>query len=622
MKTVSAAYVVYFVCRKISCTNLSISSISARKVCADVPYIHLSFAIKLIMRSVVIAPNADSIREPNERDERNSTPFTFEMFNGLIPDIAYSDNRNKTHRPKKKMEVISFIIPLDTLVVNDFNSDKTTSKHLLINCAEKCSAGFTKLRPLKPFCWTPVLSKNGYIIHLKHDKFVIAFKCEWPTMCQEFIERQRQFDWPSRLVLDEIVSKGSWVIPDADAEDECWKITFLAAERILRDQAVLPAQLECFRAVKLMLDEMEASDVIGVDNLIHCFFYMCEETEVCLWNANPGQCVNNFLWRLADQLKEKVFLNFFFKDLNMFDAAVSESSLEKCLKRVLVLCAHPFVCLYMSVEPCLKKILDFERIFDETIDDIKVYQNDISTVEGCLVPLMVDMVELLLYGKDYKGAVDNTLEMMHGCNSFLGQPLLLFDTFFIHILTSMSCNMQRWLLALYIDLREKKRLTGALCVGDENALGLSDVYGKQFEENLLSVGTSSDDIKIPGSLLHFDTICLTTYRLVNVVRSLEMPKDVLYSLFCHCIDNILPSVCQHFPTFEERIKNKVEDSFSLLVCEIILFAKKNADKIEPTNDLLNRCKQLISAYRGTQAERLVEEIESLMSDLTEKQSQS
>ena len=566
---------------------------------------------------------APPIRTPIQEKTPEMTEV-FEVFGEGINDVFYTKlwyySQNK---PKKDARV--YVIPMDTVVLNagkicDDVPGSNTSKNL-ISCPVRHPCGCTNLRPITSRIWKPLVSQSGYLkqIHTDNQKCMLAFECEWPIYAQEFVTRNRPHGWPTVNVIESIIANGAKVVPkcpdaipdetyDADID---WRYCFLSAEHTLGTEAMSTAQLDCFRIVKRMVDELQVEDVITYYLLRHVFFYLCEETDVGLWETEPGQCVIRFLGKLSGGLGQKRFPNYFAKTQSTFGESVSDERIQICIDRILAVRMHPFLWVYMSVEPGFNSSVDLEHMLNKTANDAVVYETDIKTVERCFLNIIVNTANSLTLSEAYTRCCELCITLVKACNTFLEQPLCHEDTLLLQILSNITCIHRQWFLALNIDLGKGRRLTHELYVGCGNVRKLCDIYGDEFAHYLRKTRNANADVLIPAHLCNPYLVCYITDGLVKVLKSLNTPTSVISNLLYNYFQCIVPTLVNSIPFMElsERQEMALQSSFKLLVAEVIVTVSQ--EKLEAMMHTVATLKQRLASERNKSVQTMLRTLDTL-----------
>lgn len=585
----------------------------------DVPFLHLSFVISYVMKSDLLF-----CRKIENYENPKTTKSRLELYGAEIMDRFYTeliglDDEDKKRQTEKKGGK-TLVTLLDTMVINNRQDQRKHFKDLLV-CRDKKNTEFTKLTPVDPSLWKPALTRNGFVKQLVIDlpDSCLAFECEWPKAAEEWFERKRMSEFPTKELIEKVRHTGIRLVPESPANvpesdrDAYWKYFFQPAEDIISENAVNDAQLVCFSATKLILDIVEVDTVIPLTVLKHAFFYMCEEIETSLWTSNPGKCVSDFIGRLYKNICDKNFPNYFIRTTNMFHASVQQTDITHCAKRLLVARRHPFVCLYLAVAPCLAKHSSLAMMFDDVVSDVPLYmedRNNMATMKRCFLRLAGLSTEDAVVDGDYSRAYTKCLQFMSEFNNWLGESAFQRNQDLLQILSYLSAQ-DRWILAFYIDMSEGTQFmdvvnTEAVQTGD-----ISDIFGLELKKTLQSFQPMLKEIKMPVYLLHVENVYSTANAVLSILKDLKLPPILLNSAIRYFLDKFSPKLEQLVadPKVSVFTKHKaIKESRAILMDSIIICGKQ---ALENRQKMLSQVKDMIENYRKLMYEGQVKTASSL-----------
>ena len=129
---------------------------------------------------------------------------------------------------------------------------------------------------------------------------VYYFSCSsWPPIAQEWIDRERYNSWPSKEIIQKIISKGCRIVHkphpcsrDPDAE---FRFSFSVAERILFE-TLSEDQKKCFIAFKALvkygiysLEYITKTEIsLSTYHLKNIFLWTCETIPADQWQTTNG----------------------------------------------------------------------------------------------------------------------------------------------------------------------------------------------------------------------------------------------------------------------------------------------------------------------------------------------
>lgn len=184
-----------------------------------------------------------------------------------------------------------------------------------------------------------------------HDRsFCLQYK-DWPVFANEWIERKRSYEWPSKELIRKIKTSGCHLMAigskkintnfhSVDSVDSIWigdplqwRISFSLAEKHLV-YSFNNTQFLTYGIFKLLNQEVFSQDSI-VKNCICSYFlktvlfWTIEETPSDCWKPERlVYCVDICFQRLIEWTKNGFCPNYFIRDNNMFLGKVQECQLE------------------------------------------------------------------------------------------------------------------------------------------------------------------------------------------------------------------------------------------------------------------------------------------------------
>lgn len=542
-----------------------------------------------------------------------------EMMDRFYTELIGLDNEDKKRQTEKTGRK-TLVTLLDTMVINNRQDQRKHFKDLLV-CRDKKNTKFTKLTPVDPSLWKPALTRNGFVKQLFIDlpDSCLAFECEWPEAAEEWLERKRMYEFPTKELIEKVRHSGIRLVPESPTNvpetdrDAYWKYLFQPAEDIISENAIDDAQLVCFSATKLILDTVEVDTVIPLPILKHAFFYMCEEIEPGLWTSNPGKCVSDFIGRLYKNLCDKTFPNYFIRTTNMIHASVQQTDITHCAKRLLVARHHPFVCLYLSVAPCLAKHSSLAIMFDDVVSDVPVYmegRNKMATIKGCFLRLAGLSVEDAVFDSDYSRAYTKCLQYMSEFNNWLGKSAFQCNQDLLQILSYLSAQ-DRWILAFYIDMSEGTQFMAVVNTEAEQTRDISEMFGPELKKILLSFQPMLEEIKVPVYLLYVENVFSTAKEVLSVLKDLKLPPLLLNNAIRYFLDKFTPKLEQLVadPKVSVFTKHKVikESRVILMNCMILC----GEQTLKNRQRMLSQVKDMIENYKTLMYEGQVRTASSL-----------
>src|SRR6218665_2521454 len=231
--------------------------------------------------------------------------------------------------------------------------------------SEGLSAGFVRLKPLKLRNSSSYGCDQDYQRHLqasKNDEVngpavtadvgwsaftfdkVYSVRCPyWPPEEQEWRTRYRRHGWPSKDLIDEIVSDGCFLVgkshpncPDGDATQ--WRYSFSKAEMKLISSWT-DSQMYVYHVLRMIKSEfVKYSDDkkktgICTYHLKTQMFWAGEESPAEFWeDRNLLPCICELLKQVQHRFTSRDFPNYFLPDCNIVDGIFIEDYFKDAIK--------------------------------------------------------------------------------------------------------------------------------------------------------------------------------------------------------------------------------------------------------------------------------------------------
>ena len=163
---------------------------------------------------------------------------------------------------------------------------------------------------------------------------VIYFSCSsWPPIAQTWIDRERLNNWPSKEIIEEIVSKGCRIVhkphPSSKDPDAEFRFSFSVAELILFHSLSVD-QKKCFIAFKALVKyRIHRSECIAKKEVGLCsyhlktiFLWTCETIPADQWQTTIGwaRCLLHMIDQLYACLKSRTLPGYFIEECNLMDS--------------------------------------------------------------------------------------------------------------------------------------------------------------------------------------------------------------------------------------------------------------------------------------------------------------
>ncbi|XP_062622360.1 uncharacterized protein LOC134283862 [Saccostrea cucullata] len=161
---------------------------------------------------------------------------------------------------------------------------------------------------------------------------VIGLKCnEWPEIAEEWIERSREYNWPSGDLIEKAISLGCYVVPiggrQSISKDFEWCISFVLAERLLI-RNMNSIQRFIYSVLKSIRKEIfgEFSVIISSYIIKTIILWVMEENDTSsLQPKNVIEYVQECFQKLLEFLKDDFCPNYFMRKCNLFHLKYSEN---------------------------------------------------------------------------------------------------------------------------------------------------------------------------------------------------------------------------------------------------------------------------------------------------------
>ena len=293
--------------------------------------------------------------------------------------------------------------------------------------------------------WSPYKSDSG-------DDNVPSIHCNfWPSEAEEWINRSRNFGWPTSFDISSIIEFGCHLVPVghplSDMKSMEWRISFSLAERALV-WSFNHIQMQCYAMMKIILKEFikvrcNPQNQVLCSYFIKTFlFWKYEEIELNFWRAdNLRECIKYLLSEFSQCLREGVIRHYFIPKFNLLSIKLTRSAQIELLQlfdniiesdiRILKECRtfqniwlefleirvnwNTVACnirrrnMLMNDMCMFDKIEDLNAVLLQTPSSLKVFSQNISTVI-CKTPFKTILLRLCL-------CLHNRLSSKSSCGS-------------------------------------------------------------------------------------------------------------------------------------------------------------------------------------------------------------
>ena len=163
---------------------------------------------------------------------------------------------------------------------------------------------------------------------------VYYFSCSsWPPIARTWVDRERRSKWPSKEIIQEIVSKGCRIVhkphPSSRDPDAEFRFSFSEAELILFNTLHVD-QKKCFIAFKALVkygvcrSEIITNEDINLSSysLKTIFLWSCEIIPIDQWHTTNGwaRCLLYMIDQLYACLKSRTLPGYFIPECNLMDS--------------------------------------------------------------------------------------------------------------------------------------------------------------------------------------------------------------------------------------------------------------------------------------------------------------
>src|SRR6218665_1722530 len=171
---------------------------------------------------------------------------------------------------------------------------------------------------------------------------VFSVQCPyWPSEAQEWVTRHRPHGWPSKDLIDEIVSEGCFLVGKThpnfkDGGDTQWRYSFSKAEMMLVSSWT-DTQMYVYHVLRMMKskflnngDDKEKNTGICTYHLKTQMLWACEEKPVEFWedgNLVTSLCI--LLTEIDKNFSDGAFPNYFLPDCNIVEGILLESNFSE-----------------------------------------------------------------------------------------------------------------------------------------------------------------------------------------------------------------------------------------------------------------------------------------------------
>lgn len=204
---------------------------------------------------------------------------------------------------------------------------------------------------------------KGPIIYSSCWETIPAISCPWPNEAYEWIHRQRdikenpitqqKFQWPTRVMVNKVVSLGCHVVPlgyvpkygiNPYRELE-WKIVFPEPERYL-ESSLTNTQAKVYIIARLLIQTYVEPYIDNTQNMFTAehlrahLFWQCETNYAAWPEEYLGEALIRFLNSLLETIKRQRLPDYFLPKRNLFEN-IPERIMVELHKRIFRITENP-----------------------------------------------------------------------------------------------------------------------------------------------------------------------------------------------------------------------------------------------------------------------------------------
>ena len=173
--------------------------------------------------------------------------------------------------------------------------------------------------------------------------FVPSIHCDfWPNKANEWVRRQRHFQWPTSHAISTIIDFGFHLVPvghpHSDMKPMEWRLSFSMAERTLA-WSFNHVQMQCYALLKIILKEFikvrcNPQNQVLCSYFIKTFlFWKYETTELCLWREdNLRHCIKFLLVEFSKCIQEGLLKHYFVPRFNLLSIKLTRAAQAELLQ--------------------------------------------------------------------------------------------------------------------------------------------------------------------------------------------------------------------------------------------------------------------------------------------------
>ena len=313
----------------------------------------------------------------------------------------------------------------------------------------------------------------------------------WPSPAAEWINRPRQYGWPSNQVRDDIVAFGSHLVavghPLSANRSIQWRLSFSIAERMLV-WSFNHTQIQCYAVMKLLLKEyikvkcsQKHKDVLCSYFIKTFLFWQFETTDKSFWQTkNLIGCLIYVFREFHNSIKSGVLRHYFIPRFNLLEIKLTPEA-QKELSILFEYVDHYGISIFGQCASFANVFAKFCQVIDRSqcamlTAEIRRHQI-LNTDQSVMRFLSVQILDILRVTDPYQCNSENAIIAMEtlkndGC---ISEPLSIFTI--RHLCIRIVCEK------LHCCSQENKSLYKPLTNLDKN------VYGNDIASSKLWLAT-------------------------------------------------------------------------------------------------------------------------------------
>ena len=173
--------------------------------------------------------------------------------------------------------------------------------------------------------------------------FVSSIHCAfWPDEATEWVQRSRQFAWPTSQDISSITNFGFHLVPVGHPHSEMkqleWRVSFSVAERTLV-WSFNHVQMQCYAVMKIILKEFikvrcNPQNQVLCSYFVKTFlFWKYETTELNFWREdNLRECIKYLITEFSKCIQEGVLKHYFIPRFNLLFVKLKQEAQTELLQ--------------------------------------------------------------------------------------------------------------------------------------------------------------------------------------------------------------------------------------------------------------------------------------------------